>query len=141
MTKSWFNCCTLPYTGPPQWFVHQGAFDQIVTTGTSDASYVRANTPKPWRGFGSLTPANRFSQQVRMTVQFHHNGVPSVSLLHGCTLTPTILSVALFFLSRTTGYAPFAPLSDAPVDTRQPRPRWPTLPHISDNNLAMFPPM
>ena len=52
-TTSRFNCRALVDTGSPQSFIHQGAFDQMVTTGAADASCVRSTTPRTWSGFGS----------------------------------------------------------------------------------------
>ena len=78
-TTSRFYCRALLDTGSPQLFIHQGAFDQMVATGTADASCVRSTAPRTWSGFGSrqLLSTHR---QTRMTVQFNHNGTPSASL-------------------------------------------------------------
>ena len=48
-----FNCRALLDTGTPQSFIHQGAFDQMGTSGAADASCVRSTTPRTWSGFGS----------------------------------------------------------------------------------------
>ena len=74
-----FNCRALLDTGSPQSFIHQGAFDQMVALGAADASCVRSTTPRTWSGFGSRQLLST-NQQVRMTVQFHHNGTTSASL-------------------------------------------------------------
>ena len=74
-----FNCRALLDTGSPQSFIHQGAFDQMVALGAADASCVRSTTPRTWSGFGSRQLLST-NQQVRMTVQFHHNGTASASL-------------------------------------------------------------
>ena len=76
---SQFPCRALLDTGSPQSFIHQGAFGQMVATGTADESYVRSTTPRSWSGFGSqeLLSTNR---QARMTIQFYHNDTPSASL-------------------------------------------------------------
>ena len=79
LTTSRFNCRALLDTGSPQSFIHQGAFDQMVATGATDAFCVRSATPRTWIGFGSrqLLSTNR---QARMTVRFNHNGTMSTSL-------------------------------------------------------------
>ena len=74
-----FNCRALLDTGSPQSFIHQGAFDQMVATGATDASYVRATTPESWSGFGCQQMLNT-CRQARMAVKFHHDGAPSASL-------------------------------------------------------------
>ena len=45
-TTSRFNCRALLDTGSPQSFIHEGAFDQMVTTGAADASCVRSTMPR-----------------------------------------------------------------------------------------------
>ena len=52
-TTSQFCCRALLYTGPPQSFLYQGAFEQMVATGAVDESYVRSTPPRSWSGFGS----------------------------------------------------------------------------------------
>ena len=74
-----FNCRALLDTGPPQSFIHQGAFDQMVALGAADASCVRSTTPRTCSGFGSRQLLST-NQQARMTIQFHHNGTASASL-------------------------------------------------------------
>ena len=78
-TTSRFDCRALLDTGSPQSFIHRGAFDQMVATGAADASCVRSTTPETWSGFGSQQLLST-NQQARMTIQFHDNGSPSVSL-------------------------------------------------------------
>ena len=78
-TTSRFNCRALLDTGSPQSFIHEGAFDQMVTTGAADASCVRSTTPRTWSGFGSQQLLSNH-QQSRITIQFNHNGSPSASL-------------------------------------------------------------
>ena len=55
-TTSQFRCRALLDTGSPQSFIHQGAFEQMVTTGAADESYVRSAPPRSWSGFGSQEP-------------------------------------------------------------------------------------
>ena len=74
-----FKCRALLDTGSPQSFIHQGAFDQMVASGAADASYVRTTTPRSWSGFGSRQLLSTH-KQARMSIQFHHDGVPSASL-------------------------------------------------------------
>ena len=76
-TTSRFNCRTLLDTGFPQSFIHRGSFDQMIATGAVDASCVRSTTPRTWSGLGSR---QMLSTQVRMTIQFNHNGSPSAPL-------------------------------------------------------------
>ena len=78
-TTSRFNCRALLDTGSSQSFIHQGAFDQMVSTGAADASCVRSTTPRTSSGFGSrqLLSTHR---QARMTIHFNQNGSPSASL-------------------------------------------------------------
>ena len=78
-TTSRFHCRALLDTGSPKFFVHRGAFDQMVAKGVADASCVRSTTPKTWSGFGSQQLLST-NQQARMTIQFNHNGSPSASL-------------------------------------------------------------
>ena len=86
-TTSRFNCRALLNTGSPQSFIHQGAFDEMVSTGSADASCVRSTTPRTWSGFGSrqLLSTHR---QARITVQFNHNGTPSASLTVWMCIVP-----------------------------------------------------
>ena len=85
--KSRLNSRALCDTGSTQSFIHQGAFDQMVTTGAADAPYVRATTPKSWSGIGSQEILST-SRQDRMIVQVHNNGVPSASLAVWMHLVP-----------------------------------------------------
>ena len=66
-------------TGSPQSFIHQGAFEQMVTTGAADESYVRSTSPISWSGFSSYEPLNT-NRQAHLTIQFYHNDAPSASL-------------------------------------------------------------
>ena len=81
------NCRALLDTGSPQSFIHQGAFDQMVALGAADASCVRSTTPRTWSGFGSRQLLST-NQQARMTVQFHHNGTTSASLVVWMYIVP-----------------------------------------------------
>ena len=78
-TTSRFNCRALLDTGPPQSFIHQGIFDQMVATGAADASCVRSTTPRTWSGFGSRQLLST-KRHARITVQFNHNDTTSASL-------------------------------------------------------------
>ena len=129
-----FNCCALLDTEFPQAFIHQGPFDQMVETGAAHASYVRATTTKSWSGFGSQMILST-SRQARMTVQFHHNGVPSAPLAVWVYLVPDETIRCPIFLGRdnwmrfpSRSYQTLPSTPDGRVFDEL------TLTHICDNN-------
>ena len=94
-----FNCRALLDTGSPQSFIHEGAFDQMVTSSVAGASCVQSTTPTTWSGCGSrqLLSTHR---QARMSVQFNHNGTPSASLAVWMYIVPNETMRCLLLLGR-----------------------------------------
>ena len=118
---SHFRCRALFDTGSPQSFIHQGSFEQMVTTGAADESYVRSTPPRSWSGFGSQEPLNT-NPQARLPVQFYHNNTSSASLAVWISIVPNKTMRCLLLLGRDSwmrfhsrSYQTLAPTSDGGV--------------------------
>ena len=98
-TTSRFNWRALLDTGSPRSFIPQEPFDQMVATGTADASCVQSTTPRTWSGFGSRQLLSTH-QRARMTIQFNHNGSPSASLAVWMYIVPNEIIRCLLLLGR-----------------------------------------
>ena len=96
---SHFRCHALLDAGFPQSFLHQSAFEQMVTTGAPAESYVRSIPPRSWSGFGSQEPLNT-NRQARLTIQLYHNDAPSASLAVWIYIVPNKTTRCSLLLGR-----------------------------------------